>query len=250
MSDLQFSADVLLNQQGIDRQLSAINGKVQRAFQVNPRSFALGRITSDVNQFSRSLEAASARVSTFGASAVVYFSITRGIREMVNETINLEKKLGDINVILNANSSQIRKFGSDLFEIAKNTRQSFDTVADAALEFSRQGLGMQETLKRTRDSLILAGQAGLDIKTSVESLTATLNTFNNEALDSTQIINKIIAVDTAFAVSANDLAQAIGRVGNTAQEVKVPFNDLLGVIAALQQRTGRGGEVKIGRAHV
>ena len=74
----------------------------------NDKNFALGRITSDVNKFNQSLEAASARVSAFGATAAVYFTITRGLREMVRETLNIEKRLTNINVILKASSSEIK----------------------------------------------------------------------------------------------------------------------------------------------
>ena len=53
----------------------------------------------------------------------------------------------------------------------------------------------------------------MDAAEAVNALTAAINTFNKAGLDSTTIINKLANVDAAFAVSSDDLAKAIGRVG-------------------------------------
>ncbi|MFK5165344.1 phage tail tape measure protein, partial [Propionibacterium freudenreichii] len=79
---------------------------------------------------------------------------------------------------LGQSSSGLEKFSDSLFEVAKNTGQSFFDVAEAAKEFSRQGLGVQETLSRTTDAMILARLTGLDFTKSVEQLTASVNQFS------------------------------------------------------------------------
>ena len=62
-----------------------------------------------------------------------------------------------------------------------------------------------------------------------------------------QIVNKLVAVDTAFAVSAQDLAEAFSRAGSTAEDAGVSFDQLLGLVTAVEQKTARGGAV-IGNA--
>ena len=52
---------------------------------------------------------------------------------------------------LQSKSSKIWRW---LFKVARNTSQSLET-ATAALEFSRQGLSMEETLRRTNGALVL-----------------------------------------------------------------------------------------------
>jgi len=181
-------------------------------------SQALGRITGQVSEFNKSLEASNARVIAFGASAGAIFAVEKAFSSLITSTIDVEKRLADINVLLNASSSTIQKFGDSLFGIAKNTAQSFSEVADAATELARQGLGIEETLKRTNAALILTRLSGLDAKSSVEALTATLNSFSGSGLDAVEVINKLANVDAAFAVSSADLANAISRVGSTAVE--------------------------------
>jgi TP901 family phage tail tape measure protein len=211
----------------------------------NEKAFTqpLGRITGASNEFQKSLDASNARVIAFGASAGSIFAVEKAFVNLIKSTIDVQKSLTDINIILNTTSKGLGKFGADLFTVAKDTGQSFQSVAEAATELARQGLGVEETLKRTRDALILTRLSGLDTVSSVEALTATLNSFNKTALDSTTIINKLANVDAAFAVSSADLASAVQRVGSSAQDAGVGFDELLAIVTSVQQTTSRGGAV-------
>ena len=234
------------------RQINAAISRVERRgvnVSVDSGKFTrpLGKITGATNEFTKSLEASNARVLAFGASAGAIFQVQRAFEFLLKSTIQVEKRLQDVNVILGQTDKGLARFGNNLFQVAQKTAQSFDTVAEAATELARQGLSTEETLKRTNDALILTRLSGMDAASSVSSLTAALNTFNREALSSTQVINKLANVDAAFAVSTDDLAQAMRRVGNTAQDVGVSFDQLLAITASVQQTTARGGPV-IGNA--
>lgn len=240
-------ASVSKAERDIQTQFSRINRDI--SFRVNDRSFTepLGRISRSASEFQRSLDASNARVIAFGASAGIIYNVGRAMAELVKSTIGVEKQLTDINVVLNLSSSNLAKFGQDLFKIANNTGQSFNNVAKAAIELSRQGLSVSETLKRTNDALTLTRFSGLEAEQTVKALTATLNSFNDVTLDSTKLLNKLVAVDLSFAVSTGDLVTAFQRVGSTAKDAGVGIDSLIGLVTAAQQTTGRGGAV-IGNA--
>ena len=229
--------------------------KVQSAFNninLNPKSVSqfsnsLGRITGQATEFKKSMDAATARVFAFGATAAVINSISQSFRALVASTIDVEKRLIEINSIFGATEKQFASFRKSIFEVAKNTGQSFAVVADGAAELARQGLSAEETAKRLNASLILTRVSGLDAVSSVNSLTAALNGFTSAGLTAESVVNKIIAVDTAFAVSAKDLAEGFQRAGSTAEDAGVSFDELLGLITSVQQKTARGGAV-IGNA--
>ena len=215
------------------------------SLKLNDKDFSqpLGRITGKLGEFDKSLEASNARVIAFGASAGAIMGVQRALKETVSAAIEVEKSLADINVILNAGEKTLARFGDQLFRIAANTGQSFQVVATAATELARQGLSVNETLKRTSDALILTRLSGLDAVSSVESLTAAINSFNKVALTSTEIVNKLANVDAAFAVSSADLAEALRRVGSTAADAGVSFDQLVAAVTSAQQTTARGGAV-------
>lgn len=207
------------------------------------KGLSLGRFTGEADDFASALRTAEQRVVAFGATAGVLITVSNALGAIVKNAIGVEKALVDINSVFNASQANLKKFSDGLFDIAKNTGQSFDTVANAAQEFARQGKGLEETLKRTRDALILTRLSGLDAVKSVETLTATVNAFQNELLTTTEVVNKLANVDAKFAVSSADLAEGLSRVGSSAQDVGVSFDQLLALITAVQERTARGGAV-------
>lgn len=224
-------------------------GKNSLDLKINERSFSqpLGRITSDLNDFESALKASNARVLAFGASTALIGGVAKAFKDVAVATIEVEKAITDINRVLEVSGASISQFSSSLFEISKNTAVTFAQAAEAATEFSRQGLGVEETLKRTEDALILVRLAGVSSTKAVEDLTAAVNGFSKESLTSSQILNKVVAVEQAFAVSAKDLTEALSRTGQAAQEAGVSFDQLNALVSAAQEQTARGGAV-IGNA--
>lgn len=224
--------------------------------QLNPASInasakqvqqALGRITGQASEFQKSLDASTARVFAFGATTTIINGVTQSFKKLVSTTITVEAKLKEINSILGAGAAEFNNYRNAIFQVAKNTGQAFSTVADGAAELARQGLSATESAKRLENALILTRISGLSAEQSVKALTAAMNGFTSAGLNSTQVINKIVAVDTAFAVSAQDLADGFSRAGSTAEDAGVKFEELLALITAVEQRTARGGAV-IGNA--
>ena len=146
-------------------------------------------------------------------------------------------KIGAGDAMLSLVSLALKKgFSKELFQIAKDTGQAFSVVADSANELARQGLTTAETLKRTRDAMILVRLSGLDAKASVEALTAALNTFTEAGLNSTRVINKLANLDAAFAVSTGDLAEALKRSASAAATTGVEFEQLGALITTIKQK--------------
>ena len=208
---------------------------------------ALGRITNQASEFQKSLDASTARVFAFGATTSIINGITQSFKSLLSTTVSVQAKLTEINTILGAGASEFNKYRNSIFKVAKETGQTFETVADGAAELARQGLGAVESAKRLKAALVLTRISGLGAEQSVKALTAAMNGFTSAGLSANQIVNKIVAVDTAFAVSAQDLAEGFSRAGSTAEDAGVSFEQLLGLITAVEQRTSRGGAV-IGNA--
>lgn len=251
----QISVQARLDTHGLERQVNQQLSRIQKKTKFNPinsadvraSTMALGSMTQGADEFGKSMAAANARVLAFGASAGAIYAVGSAFRELVSSTVDVEKRLASINVILNATKSELVGFSKDLFKIAKDTGQAFSTVADSANELARQGLTTAETLKRTRDAMVLVRLSGLDAKASVEALTAALNTFTDAGLDSTKVINKLANLDAAFAVSTGDLAEALKRSASAASTAGVQFEDLGALITTIKQKTALNAPV-IGNA--
>ena len=207
----------------------------------------LGNMKRAADEFSKSMEAANARILAFGASMAIINGVADAFKGMVRNLVEVEKSLADINVVMGLSTQNLDKFGDGLFKVAKETGAAFRVAADAATEYARQGLSMEESLKRTRDALILTRLTGMDSAEAVKSLTAAMNTYGNQIKDTTQLVSKFAAVDVQFAVSAEDFAAAISRTGQAAKTAGVDIDELIGIVTSAQQQTARGGAV-IGNA--
>jgi TP901 family phage tail tape measure protein len=207
----------------------------------------LGKITGQADEFTKSMEAANARVLAFGASVGVLNAVAKAFESIVVSSIDVERTLTEIAVTSGETAKNMESLGRGIFNVAKLTGTSFKDAANAALEFSRQGAGMEESLKRAQAALVLTRTTGLDAAESVRGLTAAVSSFNDVGLDYEKVVNKLAAVDTKFAVSSKDLIEGITRSASVAQEAGVSFDELTALITTLQEKTARGGAV-IGNA--
>ena len=207
----------------------------------------LGNMRRAADEFSKSMEAANARILAFGASMAIINGVADAFKGMVRNLVEVEKSLADINVVMGLSAQNLERFSDGLFKVAKETGAAFKIAADAATEYARQGLGVEESLKRTRDALVLTRLTGMDSAEAVKSLTAAMNTYGKQIKDTTQLVSKFAAVDVQFAVSAEDFADAISRTGQAAKSAGVDIDELIGMVTSAQQQTARGGAV-IGNA--
>ncbi len=202
--------------------------------------------TRNIVDFSNQLDRATQRVVTLGTAFTVLSTANRGIRELINSTVQVEKSLTSVNAIFRLTDDSLNKFSSSLFDISRETATSFNDVAKAATEFARQGLSVVETQKAVRAALLLSRDANIDVEESVKAITSATNSFNKEALSRIQIVNRLASVDAAFAVSSKDLAEALVRTGSAAADAGVNFNQFIGLVTAAQQVSQRGGSVIAG----
>jgi len=232
------STELTLDTRKASQQYRRFSQEMGRA---NRNINGLGSITQDARKFESALGAATNRVTAFAAAAVVFNTVKNAVSAFASAVVDVDKSLAQINVNLGQSAEGLKKFGADLFSVARQTGQTFEVAAKAAEELARQGLGAVETTKRLKDALILSRIAGISSADAVETLTAAINSFNKSALTSSEVVNKFAAVDTRFAVSSKDLAEAISRVGSTAQSAGVGIDELIGLVTSLQQTTARGG---------
>jgi TP901 family phage tail tape measure protein len=217
----------------------------KKGFKLNVRTgdLPLGRITGDFEKFQGSLDAATARVLAFTATTSVVYGLSSAFTRLFTDSVKLEKQLASIQAILQTSNNNLKQFSDELFKVANTTGQSFDVAAAAASEFARQGLSVEETLKATTSALVFSKIAGVDAAQAVENLTASINTFGNEALSYTDVVDTIVSLDNAFAISAGGIADGLKRVGSVASESGIQLKEIASLISVVQQVSARGAPV-------
>ncbi len=93
-----------------DRKLSSVDKKVRDlggkgGKSMRPLGEGLSAATANASEFEKSMAAANARVIAFGASAGLIIQVQRALKETVKATVEVEKALTDINIVLNTNTA-------------------------------------------------------------------------------------------------------------------------------------------------
>ncbi len=214
-----------------------------RPVTLNVQAPALGKISSDLTQFNKSLDAAVARVISFTATTRIIGGIGNAFAAVTKSAIDVEQAMTRISSILGTTASETKEVQASLFKIANQTSTSFYTVAEAAEEFSRQGYSLNKTLEATRAAAVLAKLSGGDLGKTIEGLTAIISTSTNEALEFVDVANKLTAVDAKFATSGTGLIEGLKRFGGVARENGLILDEQIGILASIKQLTGRSEAV-------
>ena len=77
----------------------------------------LGTISRQASDFEKSLGAAQSRVTAFGLAAGSVYAVARAFEELVKSTVDVQKDLANINVVLNLSNAGLTKFSTALFGV-------------------------------------------------------------------------------------------------------------------------------------
>ena len=67
-------------------------------------------------------------------TTAVLNGVTQSFKKLISVTIEVEKRLVEINSIFQATDAVFNKFRNSIFQVAKETGQAFGTVAEGAAE--------------------------------------------------------------------------------------------------------------------
>ena len=82
---------------------------------------ALGRITGQASEFQKSLDASTARVFAFGATTAVLNGVSQSFKALLSTTVEVEKRLIEINSIFQATASNFNKFRNNFSIIIEHS---------------------------------------------------------------------------------------------------------------------------------
>lgn len=167
-------------------------------------------------------------------------NVIETIRDTEDSVVALQRVLSSENLADSTISDR-------LYDIAYQYGQTFETVSDTFLKFSQTGLGFENSAKATEAAMLGLNTAELEVSTATNGLIAVMTQFGYEASDLELIIDKINTTADHFPVTSEKIVAALQRAGGTAKAFGLTLEETIGIITALSQATGRGGE-QIGTA--
>ena len=207
---------------------------------------AMQRTVKDGDSLSSSLTKAAYKMMLWKVAGDIVFGTLKKFEEAKQYGEDLNKELTKLQFVTGQSSESVYKVAQGYNTLAAEMHVTTLEVAQGSLEWARQGKTAQESLDLTRESIKLAKLGNLDAAQATEYLTSTLNGFKLEAKDAASVVDKLIQLDNNYATSAGEIASALQRSSNSAQQAGVGFDKLAAYITVVSSVTRKSAIIKFG----
>jgi len=167
--------------------------------------------------------------------------VTSLISSQIKFLLDMEDAMARIKIVGKGTAEEFDNLKTSLISLSVVYGINASEALNAAQIFVQQGRTVSESIILTKAAMIGAKALGTDIKTVVDDLTAAVEGFNIPILDTTSILDKWVAVEKEFAVTAKDLADATKVAGATAHQLGVTVSSFLGDVTAVIEVTRKSG---------
>lgn len=165
--------------------------------------------------------------------------LTQGIQQAVDTMKELNKAFTDIQMVTGGTNEETAQLAQEYNGLAKSLGSTTIEVAEGAGEWLRQGKTAAETTKLLTASMTLSKVGAIESSEATQLLTSSLNGYKVAAEDAMSVVDKISAIDLAAATSSEELATALARTANIANDSGVSFDRLLAMIGTVSSVTRR-----------
>ena len=180
------------------------------------------------------------------AKFTLYYQALNTAKQAVNEMLatmkELDKAFTDIQMVTGGTQEETAQLAKEYNGLAKEMGSTTVEVAEGAGEWLRQGKTAEETTTLLKASMTLSKVGAIESSQATELLTSSLNGYKIEAQDAMSIVDKMSAVDLAAATSTEELATALARTANIANDSNVSFDKLIAMIGTVSSVTRRSAE--------
>jgi len=190
----------------------------------------------------KDLGVAFRKVVQWGLVTGVIYGTLRALKEGIQYVKDLNKEMTNIQIVTGMNGKQIKSLITDYSDLAQQMGATTLEIAKGSLEWFRQGKTAQEAVELTKASIMMSKLGNVEAAQSTEYLTSTLNGFKLEAEDATTVIDKLVALDNDYATSVAEIAEALQKSSNSAQQAGVSFDELASYITVISSITRQSGE--------
>jgi TP901 family phage tail tape measure protein len=218
-------------------------------------------MNGEVQQLGASMTNAGDQVQNFGSKlgmivsraipTVIIWTALRaaiqGVEQVFQSSIKFmidwETEMAKVRVVTGATKEQISVLSDSLLAIGEKFGVSSLAVAASANQWLRMGATLQTVnplLEATAKLSLLSGESMTDSGTKVNSI---MSAWGLSASEASQAIDKLLAVQSKMGVPLEVLFGGLSKVSVAAKELGVSFNDAVGYIAAVNEKSRATGEV-------
>lgn len=164
------------------------------------------------------------------------------IQKVYGQVMDLNEAMTNVQLVTGESASEIAQTARNYSNLAQELGATTKEVAAGASEWLRQGKSAEETGELIRASMILSKVGAMEASEATEKLTSALNGYGLSSDKAMSVVDKLTRLDLVAATSTEELATAMSRTANVANDMGVSMDTLLGYITTVSEATRRAPE--------
>ena len=168
-------------------------------------------------------------------SSAITMRFISGIRNMISTVKELDAALIDLRIVTRGTAAEAQELLNTYNQMAQELGSTTVDVANAAVEWQRQGFSIEETNTLLKDSMILSITGFIDSTEAATALTAAMKGYQVSVEDALSIVDKFVATDQVAATSAGDLAIALSKTAANAKLAGLSLDEVVGQLAVVNE---------------
>lgn len=175
------------------------------------------------------------------------YSLRQVLNEFIETLNETEFKVMEISRIMQDLNATTKNITEDIYEYADRYARSFNDAADIYQRFAQAGYDMQEIATGATAAMLALNTAELNASSATQSLIGILKQWNLETSDLLGVVDRINVSADNFAITSQDLVDALLKSGSVAKSANITFEDTIGLLVAMKESSGAAGK-EVGNA--
>ncbi len=168
-------------------------------------------------------------------------------RETIETIKDVEFSVMEITRVLNDATLNVEHYTQSIFDIASQYGRVFDEAADITLRFAQSGYSASESLAMTEKTMLALNTAELNTEQATKSLIGIMQQWGLEAKDYEGLIDRINITADNFAITSQDLVDALLKSSSVAKVAGMSFEEVVAVLTTMKVASGAAGK-EVGNA--
>ncbi|WP_394923564.1 phage tail tape measure protein [uncultured Robinsoniella sp.] len=187
-------------------------------------------------EIGRGFKAISQFVGVYG----ILQRVVSTVGQMGTEVIKVDDAITQLRMSTGASAGDASKMMKTYSEMGKELKATGVDVATSATEWLKQGKTIKESNALAKDSIVLSKIGDLSSEDSTKYLTSAMKGYDVAVEDTSNIIDKLSAVDLVSATDVGGLATGMSEVAANADLAGISMDKLLGYLAVIGETTQQG----------
>lgn len=179
------------------------------------------------------------------------FRLTQYAEDAVVDTLktlkDVEFGVMEITRVLNDSSINVQTFTHDIFDLATQYGRTFEEAQEIVLRFAQTGESAADSMKLAADTMLALNTAELNTEEATQSLIGVMQQWGYTTEEYLGVIDRINITADNFAVTSQDLVDALLKSSGVAKNAGLSFEELIGILTVMKEASGAAGK-EVGNA--